>query len=55
MRSAMAHSALYVADSELGISYHALVVSVRRVHHDVQHYVRQKCCSNVVRNTHSEK
>jgi hypothetical protein len=42
MRSAMAHSALYGADSELGISYHALVVSVRRVHHDVQHYVRQK-------------
>jgi hypothetical protein len=37
---AVAHSALYVADTDFGISYHALAVSsVRLVHPDVQHLI----------------
>jgi hypothetical protein len=36
---AVAHSALYVADTDFGIGYHALAVSsVRLVHPDVQHF-----------------
>ena len=45
---AVAHPALYVADSELGISYHARAVSpLRRVHPDVQYFSHQISARNL--------